>query len=80
VFFEKNQSLKVNNIKRKLMVPQSKNSSDSETTVEDCINLLAEWQDFYKEIIRTGTIIKNTGLLKVLKKNELTKIWIKQYE
>ena len=62
------------------MVPQSKNSSDSETTVEDCINLLAEWQDFYKEIIRTGTIIKNTGLLKVLKKNELTKIWIKQYE
>ena len=58
------------------MVPKSQNSSDSETTVEDYINLLAEWQDFYKEIIRTGTIIKN----KSTKKNELTKIWIKQYE
>jgi hypothetical protein len=49
-------------------VPQSKNSSNSEATVEDYINLFSEWQEFYKEIIRVGTIIKNTGLLKALKK------------
>ena len=33
------------------MVPQSQNSTDSETTVKDYIALLSEWQKFYKNII-----------------------------
>lgn len=41
------------------MVPQSQNSTDSETAVQDYIALLSEWQKFCEEIIRTGTIIKN---------------------
>lgn len=53
------------------MVPQSQNSSDSQASDEDYISLFAQWQEFYKEIIRVGTIIKNTGILKVLDtKNE----------
>ena len=50
------------------MVPQTRNSSDSETTVEDYIALLSEWQEFYKNIIYTAMIIKNTGLCKLIKK------------
>ena len=46
------------------MVPQSQNSTDSKATVEDYIALLSEWQKFYKNIIYTAMIIKNTGILK----------------
>ena len=49
-------------------MPQNQKISDSEAVVEDYISLFSEWQEFYKEIIRVGTIIKNTGLLKALKK------------
>lgn len=49
------------------MVPQSQNSSDSEASVEDYISLFAQWQEIYKEIIQMGFIIKNSGILKVLK-------------
>ena len=48
------------------VVPQNQKISDSEAVVEGYISLFAQWQKFYKEIIRVGTIIKNTGLLKAL--------------
>ena len=58
-----------------LMVPKNPKTWDSKALHKEYINLLLEWQEFYKNIINTAIIIKNSGLLDTV--NRISKKQIK---
>ncbi len=59
----------------KILVPQNPKTWDSKALHKEYINLLLEWQEFYKNIINTAIIIKNSGLLDTV--NRISKKQIK---